>query len=58
MELNEMKEAAYGSRLYKMPSDSDIRREAKWGDSEFADLKRGYEVLWRLRSSLYKSSNM
>jgi hypothetical protein len=54
MKLNEMREAAYGVRLYKMPSDEDIRREARWGDSSFTDLKQGYELLWRQRRSLTK----
>jgi len=58
MKLSEIKEAAYGVRLYKMPSDEDIRKEARWEDSNFADLKQGYEVLWRLRRSLYRVSNV
>jgi hypothetical protein len=39
-------------RLYKMPSDEDIRREARWGDGNFTELKHGYEVLWRMRRTL------
>jgi hypothetical protein len=58
MKLNEMREAAYGIRLYKMPSDEDIRREARWGDSNFTDLKQGYAKLWSLRRSLYKLSDV
>lgn len=50
-----MKEAAYGDRLYKMPTDEDIRKEAKWGDGDFTELKQGYEVLWRLRRTLNKT---
>jgi hypothetical protein len=57
MKLSEMKKAEYGVRLYRMPSDGDIMREARWGDSNFADLKRGYETLWRQRRSLNKSSD-
>jgi hypothetical protein len=58
MKLSEMKEAAYGDRLYKMPSDEVIRREARWGDCNFTDLKQGYDVLWRQRRSLHKASNI
>jgi len=54
MKLSEMNEAAYGVRLYKMPSDEDIAREARWGGRNFADLKKGYEVLWGPRRSLHK----
>jgi len=57
MKLRELKEAAYGVRLYKMPSDEDIRKEAKWGDGNFTDLKQGYADLWQLRRSLQKLSN-
>jgi hypothetical protein len=55
MRLFQMKEAAYGDRLYKMPTDEDIRKEAKWGDGDFTELKHGYEVLWRLRRTLNKT---
>jgi len=58
MKLSELMEAAYGFRLYKMPSEKEIRKEAKWSDRNFADLKQGYEALWRLRSSLYIMSNV
>jgi hypothetical protein len=54
MKLSELKEASYGVRLYKMPSEKDIRKEARWSDGNFADLKKGYEALWQLRSSLCK----
>jgi hypothetical protein len=52
MKLSELKESPYGERLYKMPSDEDIRREAKWGHDDFAELKKGYEAMWGLRRSL------
>jgi hypothetical protein len=58
MRLSEMKESNYGIRLYKMPSDEVIAREAKWGGGNFADLKRGYEVLWGPRRSLHKASGV
>jgi hypothetical protein len=58
MRLRRLKEGAYGDRLYKMPSDAVIEREAKWGGGNFADLKREYEVLWRTRRSLHKLSTV
>ncbi len=56
MKLRELKESAYGVRLYKMPSDEDIRKEAKWGDGNFEELKKGYADMWQLRRSLQKIS--
>ena len=56
MRLREMKEAAYGNRLYRMPSDEAIGREARWSGSSFADMKTGYESIWGLRRSLNKQS--
>lgn len=56
MKLREFKESAYGARLYKMPSDEDIRKEAKWGAGTFEELKKGYADLWQLRRSLQKTS--
>ena len=56
MKLSRLREAAYGDRLYKMPSDAAIDREARWGGGSFADLKLGYETLWGLRRSLNRPS--
>jgi hypothetical protein len=58
MKLSEMKEAGYGVRLYKMPSDATIRREAMYGGGSFAELKVGYAALWKTRQTLSKQSNL
>ena len=58
MKLSELREAAYDVRLYKMPSDAAIQREARWEGSSFADLKLGYAALWKTRSSLHRQSEV
>jgi hypothetical protein len=57
MKLGMMKEAAYGDRLYKMPSDETILREAKWDGGSFQEIKTGYEALWRMRHGLRSRSS-
>ena len=58
MRVSRLREGAYGDRLYKMPSDAAIDREARWGGDSFADLKKEYELLWRPRRSLHKLSTV
>ncbi len=54
MKLDDMKAATYGVRLYKMPSNGEIEREARLRGNSFANLKLEYETLWKNRHTLRK----